>query len=293
MNARLPDFLIIGAMKCATSSIHEQLARHPGIFMSEPKEPNFFSDCEQWEKGLDWYKGLFMSASSEAMCGESSTHYTKLPTYPNSADRIKETLPNAKLIYVIRHPLDRLVSQYLHEWTTRELDGPINDAIKKFPRLVEYSCYSAQLTPYIERFSRKQILLVFFERVAKAPNQELNRIFKFLEYEGTPNWKVDDVRNRSRDRMRRSPVRDLIIENPVSSYLRKNILNSIISQKFRDRVKKRWQVQSRPTLDELAELRLKEIFDKDLGILGQWLGESIECDSYHSVVKRHTADWSV
>ena len=63
---RLPDFIIIGAMKCGTSSLHEQLALRPGIFMSRPKEPNFFSDGSNFERGLDWYGALFSEACAAA-----------------------------------------------------------------------------------------------------------------------------------------------------------------------------------------------------------------------------------
>ena len=81
---KLPDFVIIGAMKCATSSLHDQLAQQPGIFMSELKEPNFFSNDEQYAKGIDWYLSNFRDAYPDELLGESSTHYTKLPTYPNT-----------------------------------------------------------------------------------------------------------------------------------------------------------------------------------------------------------------
>ena len=57
--SRLPDFIVMGAMKCATSTLHEQLAAQPGFFMSKPKEPNFFSDDEIYARGLDWYRSLF------------------------------------------------------------------------------------------------------------------------------------------------------------------------------------------------------------------------------------------
>lgn len=66
---RLPDFIIIGAMKCATSTLHDQLARQPGLFMSTPKEPNFFSDDEQWGRGLDWYGSLFEAVPGDTLCG--------------------------------------------------------------------------------------------------------------------------------------------------------------------------------------------------------------------------------
>ena len=110
---RLPNFVIIGAMKSATSTLYEQLQRQPGIFLPELKEPNFFSD--QYARGWDWYAGLFAEARASDIVGEASTHYTKLPTYPETVSRMWDHLPDAHLIYVMRDPIDRLVSQYIHQ----------------------------------------------------------------------------------------------------------------------------------------------------------------------------------
>src|SRR5690606_4205334 len=156
---------IIGAMKSATSTLHEQLALQPGIFMSTPKEPNFFSDDAQFAKGLGWYTGLFAEAEPNALCGESSTHYTKLPTHPHTVERLAAAVPGARFIYVMRHPIDRLVSHYIHGWTMREISEPIDEAIDRHPELIAYGCYAKQLTPYFERFGRDRVLPMFFDRV--------------------------------------------------------------------------------------------------------------------------------
>ncbi len=87
-NSSAPNFIIIGAMKSATSTLHNQLAAQPGIFMSTPKEPNFFSDDTVYAQGLAWYHGLFSEAAETDLCGESSTHYTKLPDYPHTIERL-------------------------------------------------------------------------------------------------------------------------------------------------------------------------------------------------------------
>ena len=129
---RLPDFMIIGAMKCATSTLHEQLHRQPGIVMSEPKEIYFFSDMPVFAKGINWYTKHFENVPANELCGESSTHYTKTPTYPATVDRIQKHVPDAKFVYVMRHPIDRLVSQYIHQWTEREISVKIDEAIDEY-----------------------------------------------------------------------------------------------------------------------------------------------------------------
>src|SRR5271155_5494150 len=96
-----PDFIVIGAMKSATTTLHEQLARQPGFCMSRPKEPNFFSDDRMFARGWAWYGSLFQAAKPTDLCGESSTHYTKLPSYPWTVERMKRDLPHLKLIYLM------------------------------------------------------------------------------------------------------------------------------------------------------------------------------------------------
>ncbi|MDO5706469.1 MAG: sulfotransferase domain-containing protein, partial [Paracoccus sp. (in: a-proteobacteria)] len=113
----MPDFLIIGAMKCGTSTLAAQLGAQTGIFVTTPKEPNFFSDDAEWARGIDWYRALFDGAAPGDLKGEASTHYTKLPNHPHTLERLRPHVPAPRLIYLIRNPLDRLVSHYIHEWT--------------------------------------------------------------------------------------------------------------------------------------------------------------------------------
>lgn len=207
-----PDFLIIGAMKCATSTLHEQLALQSGIFMTELKEPNFFSNDEIYQQGMTWYLSQFDDAQSKDICGESSTHYTKLPTYPQTVDRIYEHFPNLKFIYVMRHPMDRLVSQYIHEWTQRVINIDINQAIYDYPELISYSQYPLQLQPFFDTFGQERILPIFFERLLKYPQTELEKIAKFIGYESSVKWHDLSAVNASQERMRKSEWRDFLVE---------------------------------------------------------------------------------
>ena len=102
-----PDFVVIGAMKSATTTLHEQLARQPGVFMTRPKEPSFFSDDTVYARGWGWYGAHFRAARDGDLRGESSTHYSKLPTYPRTVERMARDLPHVKLIYLMRQPIDR------------------------------------------------------------------------------------------------------------------------------------------------------------------------------------------
>ena len=277
-----PDFIIIGAMKCATSTLHEQLAMQPGIFMSELKEPNFFSNDEQYAKGFEWYLNNFQAAKTSDICGESSTHYTKLPTYPQTVERIDRYYPNIKLIYIMRHPIDRLVSQYIHEWTQNIISQNINKAIYQYSELIDYSRYSMQLEPYLNAFPHEQILPVFFERLLSNKQSELERICRFIGYAEQPTWREgDDVNNASNERTRKNKLRDLLVEAPGLKEIRQNF----VPKSWRNRVRSLWQMKQRPQLESEQLDYLQTIFDRDLANLKSWLKIELSCENFKSVVK--------
>lgn len=281
-----PDFIIIGAMKCATSTLHDQLARQPGVFMTTPKEPNFFSNDEVYAHGLGWYEDLFRSAPPGSIRGESSTHYTKLPTYPETIDRLTEHAPDAKLVYVMRHPIDRLVSQYVHEWTKRLTAAPIDRAVDELPILVEYGRYAMQLRPFLERFGPDRVLPVFQERLRTHPQEQLERVAGLVGLAGPVRWQDDEgPKNVSAERMRDAPLRDLIVNAPGLKQIRRGL----IPQSLRNKIKSMWQMQARPELSAAVRTRLEEQYDADLAELGRWLDLPLSCASFKRIAGE-TAD---
>lgn len=288
--SRLPDFIIIGAMKCATSTLHEQLARQPLIFMSNPKEPCFFSDDAVYAKGERWYRSLFEKAPPHALCGESSTHYTKLPTYPHTVERMRALLPAPKLIYIMRHPIDRLVSEYVHEWSERTISAPFEVAVRQCPHLIDYSRYSMQLRQYLDAYGRGNILPVFLERMVEQPQSELERVGRFIGYEGAPRWHSELARrNVSSQRLRSSAIRDAIVWNSVVTWLRR----TYIPQRWRDTVKRLWQLKERPQPSVDLERRLQAVFDEDLSVLSEWVGVELNCAKFRSVVSAGPLEFAV
>ena len=285
---RLPDFVIIGAMKSATSTLHDQLAEQSGIFMSTPKEPCYFSDDPVFARGVEWYAGLFEAAPAGALCGESSTHYTKLPTYPDTALRLARLLPKAKLVYVMRHPVDRLVSHYIHGWTEGEIRVPIDRALDLHPELIHYGRYAMQLDAYLEHFDRSAILPVFFERVRDHGPEELERVARFVGHAGPVTWSAEQTRkNVSSDRLRKSAWRDALVYAPGLSTLRRRL----VPQSVRDRIKGLWQMRERPELSAASRARLARELDPDLARLGQQLGVQLSCESFARTVCERPLSW--
>jgi Sulfotransferase family len=285
----LPTFFIIGAMKCATSTLHEQLSVQSGIFMTALKEPNFFSDDDQYKKGLPWYTTLFDGSGGASFRGESSTHYTKLPTYPETVARLSEHVPHAKFIYIMRHPVDRLVSHYVHEWSQRVISTDINSAIAKHPELIAYSQYARQLEPYLRTFGASRILPVFFERMLAEPQSELERICTFLGFERHPVWDHSlQASNVSSERMRTCVWRDAVVNAPIVRTLRR----TLVPKPIRQRIKRWWMLKSKPQLSEFQLERLTAEFDADLRRVGSWVSLPLNCDNFKSVVRSGLPGWS-
>ena len=284
-----PNFVIIGAMKCGTSTLHDQLAAQPGFFLTDPKEPNYFSDPEQFARGASWYASLFDGAAEGELRGESSTHYTKLPTYPETVARLAAAVPEVRCVYVMRHPVDRLVSHYIHEWSERTITTTLDQAARDVPRLVEYGCYAMQLAPFLERFGRDRVLPVFFERLMAEPQAEFERIGRFLGHPGPLRWETDrEARNVGSQRMRDSAWRDAIVKQPQLAWLRRNL----VPKSLRTRVRSLWTMKKRPELSPAIRRELELRFDADLALLGEWLGTPLDCASFRERVLPAPLDWT-
>lgn len=188
----LPNLLIIGAMKCGTTSLHRYLDLHPEISMSSPKELRFFDD-PAWRDRIDWYAGHF--ARDAAVTGEATVYYTAHPWIPGVPERIHELVPEARLIYVVGDPLQRLVAQWV-EWCTIEADRspemlgrwarlPFSEVLADYddPRhpVVCPSRYATQLEPYLALYPKSQVMVVDQYDLKHRRVETLQGIFRFLE----------------------------------------------------------------------------------------------------------------
>lgn len=257
--------------------------------MSSPKEHYFLSDDELYARGIDWYAQQFRSVSEDLLLGVSNTHCTKLPTYPRVVERIEETFPEAKFIYVMRNPLERIISQYLHEWLEREVSVSFERALVERPELVAYSQYARQLRPFLEAFGPERVLPVFVSRLRLQPQRELERVVTFLGGRERPIWRQDRTwENVSAQRLRFSRWRDAVLYAPGVSQLRQ-----AVPQTFRDQVKRLWRLP-RPVFTAAQRTQLAAQLDPDLAELATWLGApTLTCDNFDEVTKKPSLGWHV
>jgi hypothetical protein len=177
-HAALPNLIIIGGLKCGTTSIHHYLGLHPEINMSKPKELNFFVEELNWDLGLDWYRGRF--DGNFAVRGESSPHYTNLPRFTGVAERIREHIPDARLIYMVRDPISRILSHWTHAVGAGYETRPMEEILSRDDQTyVTRSRYWMQLQPYLELFDRSQIEVISQEELQGDREATMRRAFRF------------------------------------------------------------------------------------------------------------------
>ena len=181
----LPTFIVIGAMKCGTTSLYYYLDEHPDIGMSAQKETDFFiSEHGNWRKGMEWYRSLFPGAPVR---GECSPNYTKRHLFGQVPERIHDICPDVKLIYIVRDPIKRAISHYVGSCMQGRVSVPFDEAVAN-PEESNYvltSCYYQQLKSYLNVFSQEQLLVVQNEEMRANPVSALQRIYHFLEADPT------------------------------------------------------------------------------------------------------------
>jgi len=175
-------FFVIGAMKAGTSSLYKHLAAHPSIYAPPRKEPRFFSNPTPTQVDVAAYAELFAGRTAESWAFEASTAYTKYPMISGVAERIHAAFPDARLIYLIRDPIERICSAYLHNLAEgrerRSFEKAVLDSSQAY---LNVSRYHLQICQYLRVFPRECLLVLLFEEFVADVNGTLNKIAQFLD----------------------------------------------------------------------------------------------------------------
>jgi hypothetical protein len=186
---------VIGAMKSGTNYLRKLLGRHPSIFMTEVDEPSYFVDpdelkiiwrekwaCEYWRDKKN-YLQLFASAGDATILGEASTNYTKIPQVTGVAERLHAFNPDARLIYLLRDPVERAISHYWHMVRYHSEYRSIAAAVRDDPQYVAVSHYAMQLAPFRERFGDDRIAVLTHEDLVRNPYATMDAVYHWLGLE--------------------------------------------------------------------------------------------------------------
>ena len=199
----LPNLIVIGAQKCGTSALHYYLGLHPEVAMSETKELNFFIKNRNWERGVDWYRRQFDPAAP--VRGESSPNYTAHPLFRGVARRMHDVIPDAKLIYIVRDPLERIAAQWVHNYSHGRTGRSLREVVRPNRKpYIARSRYYMQLTRFLRRYPLEQILVLDQQDLRDDRAATLRRVFEFagVDPEFTdPRFRQERHQTRRKTRM--------------------------------------------------------------------------------------------
>lgn len=178
MDPRMPDFVIPGFTRCGTTWLYEVLRLHPSICLPLRKEINFFNRA--YERGQDWYAAYFADCPNDRVTGDISPVYAEDPAVPS---RIHETLPDARLVLLVRDHVARIRSIYWH----LVRDGRANDDLTAFldgssagSAFMERQRYAPVLERYLGLFPRERVLILVYEELRADPRAAVASILEFL-----------------------------------------------------------------------------------------------------------------
>ncbi len=222
-----PDFLVIGSQKAGTTSLHRVLDQHPEVFVPQKKELNFFFLEDEYRKGLTYYERCFESDVPGIKArGEASPGYI---CHPEAPRRIREAIPDVKLLLTVRNPIDRAYSQY---WDNRrQLAEPSTWEQAVEPLLadphfvpedgrrgyISRGVYMPYIRRYLDLFPREQLLVVVLDDLAADPHAVHRRIFEFLGVD--PEIQIGGEKRNPAATFSNPPARWLFAHPAVTRYL--------------------------------------------------------------------------
>jgi hypothetical protein len=178
-HSSLPQALVIGAPKAGTTTLCATLMRHPDIWMYPRKETHFFN--EHYEtRGMAWYQGLFQDAPTGALIMEGTPDYAMSNYVDRSMARIAAHMPDARLIFIARNPVDRIESHYVQMVSNWRTEITLEEALVRWPEIVASSDYPRILDTVHEHFRPEQVLVLFFDDYIADRASTHRRVLQFL-----------------------------------------------------------------------------------------------------------------
>jgi hypothetical protein len=201
-----PEVYIIGAQRAGTTFLSYLLSQHPKVCLSNPKEAAFFT--KNWDKGLEWYKKRFHGTPDQIFV-DATPSYSAAPLtsdhnehrgqskFQGVPERIHSISPGARFIYLLRDPVERTYSSYLHSVKGGYERRPFRHAITEDPLYLRTSDYQGQLQQYLRYFPRAAFLILIFEELVDDPVVTARKCFEFMGIDVDVPLTTDKGTNKS------------------------------------------------------------------------------------------------
>jgi hypothetical protein len=241
----LPDFVVVGAQKAGTTSLYRMLRKHPQIHMPRTKELHFFD--VHWDKGVEWYSEQFTPGRWEWRRGEATPYYLYRPMV---RERMLQVLPKARLVVILRNPVDRAYSHYWHDLRRFELERHAREVFPTFETAVAFERpyllghligregpelwkeaegrrgtyirrgeYADQLVPFFDSYGRDQVHVMLLDDLIGDREGSLRHLFGFLRVLKRPARTIEDThanRYRRRDDTGRMQATQYVAMDPAT-----------------------------------------------------------------------------
>ncbi len=263
--------MLIGASKCASSSICTLLGSHPDVFMVKCKETAFFAVDDIFQRGIGWYESLYSEAGDKKMRGEGSNRYTMKEVFPHAVERIVTYNPDLKLIYCVRHPLPRIESYWMEirSHGGEDVHYDFNQAVRlNRDWLVDSTNYWQQLNLYRQHFPDDRIHIIFYEDFKKNPADVMRKCFMFLGVDpefalADPSLHIGDFSNKTVPRQSLSKLRQFALFRTMRELIPASLRDSLKKKFLFKKVEGRpeWQPETRVWVADLLEQDTAKLLD--------------------------------
>ncbi len=269
-----PNFFIVGAPKAGTTSLYNYLTRTPGVYMSPMKEPRYFTTINPVEvtamppvRDRAEYLRLFQGAKDEMAIGEASVTYLRDPETPT---RIREAVPDARIIMLLRDPVERAFSDYLMHVREGWQTLPFQEALRT-DLYLEKGFYAQQVKRYLDTFGPERVKIIIFEEFIQDTNGSVSDVLKFLGVNGQPPLSAKEAYNAFAMPRLRWAYRIL-----GSRWTRK-AARALIPAPLRVLVKERILLKqvSKPAMPQEARKFLEDLYRDDVRKLEEFLGRRL------------------
>ena len=264
----LPNFLIIGAPRCGTSWLHRCLKDHPQIAVASKKEVDFFE--LHWDRGVAWYESLFEECAGATAIGEATPGYMYQPL---AIERMAAVVPDARLIAILRNPVNRAYSQY---WLQRNryYEGlTFEQAMDHHPRLIELGLYTSQIQKVLQHYAPDQLQILFFEDLQLDNQACVRRVFDYL---GVDTEFVSPSIGQTYNAVLYPRVQDFLtfLRMPwIIEVVKKTGVGTMIRRRHSASAKPRY-----PQMQEQTRQTLRQYYAKSNRMLEEMLGIALDWD---------------